>query len=295
MFLWGINVIAVKILVEHFSPIFIQSLRVMFAGLTLFVIIYFFGELKKITGKEWITVLMISFWGVFVHHLCLAEGLTMTTASNTAIILALVPVTTSILAIIFLGEQFTLLRVTGIISGFIGVALVITNGNGTLAYVSLGDLLIVGAMVSQAISLIFIKKITQTADVKQVTALTLMIGAASLFALSLMIRPQGFIETDNITFGLFFIFLFSSLIATGAGHVLYNLSMKKLGAGPASMYNNLIPIFALLGAVIFLNEIISIIQIFGLLFILVGILLGTGYLDTKLSSGKLKHQAGCSK
>ncbi|WP_371931922.1 EamA family transporter [Mesobacillus subterraneus] len=47
MFLWGMNVTALKIIVGNFPPITITSLRVFTAGVSVFIILFF---LKKSTA-----------------------------------------------------------------------------------------------------------------------------------------------------------------------------------------------------------------------------------------------------
>ena len=39
MFIWGLNVIAIKVLVEHFPPVTITSFRILTAGLVVFTVL----------------------------------------------------------------------------------------------------------------------------------------------------------------------------------------------------------------------------------------------------------------
>ncbi|MGM0878911.1 MAG: EamA family transporter [Bacillota bacterium] len=61
--------------------------------------------------------------------------------------------------------------------------------------------------------------------------------------------------------------------------MLYNYAIGKVGAGTSSVFINLEPFFALVGAAIFLGERILLVQIIGFVLIVLGILLGDGTLN----------------
>ena len=136
MMMWGLNVVAIKILIEYFPPILMQSTRIFLGGLLLVVFFWWSKNLQKMTKKEWIITISAGVLGVTGHHLFLAIGLLHSTASNAGIILALSPLTTSILGIFFLKDRLTKMRMIGICLGFGGVVFVILNGNGTLGGIS---------------------------------------------------------------------------------------------------------------------------------------------------------------
>lgn len=220
----------------------------------------------------------------------LATGLAQTSASNAALILALVPLTTSVLAVMFLGDRLTLLRTAGIALALIGIAFVILEGNDGLGGMSLGDLFIFCAMFSQAFSFIWIKKATETLDAKQATAIMLTMGAVFLFLISLFLEPSGTSQLNEGTVGVWTVFVLSAVLATGLGHMLYNTAIHRLGAGQSSIFMNLQPFFSLLGSALFLGESIVSSQILGFLFIVAGVILGTGYVDERLKRSRDQSQ-----
>lgn len=81
----------------------------------------------------------------------------MINASNASLILALVPLTTAILAFLFLGEQLTKLRMIGFILALTGVFF-IQGGSFSNMQLSQGELILFIAMFVQAISFIFVKR-----------------------------------------------------------------------------------------------------------------------------------------
>ena len=84
------------------------------------------------------------------------------------------------------------------------------------------------------------------------------------------------------------IFFASAIIATAIGHMIYNNAIGKVGVAESAIFINFNPFFALIGAVIFLDEQITASQIFGFIFILVGVLFGSGAFEEFLSQSKQK-------
>jgi drug/metabolite transporter (DMT)-like permease len=288
MMIWGLNVIALKILVNHFSPVTLTSFRIFTAGLVVILILFFIGQLRKLTRKEVMYIGTASLFSVVAHHLFLAVGLTKTTASNAGLILGLVPLVTSVLAIVFLGNRFTVFRFIGILLGFTGVVFVVLNGKSGIHHVSIGDFYIFLSVISQAISFIMIKKATETLDARVMTGWMLLFGSVLLFIISLWMEPDGLSSMTNWTPSLWVIFLASAVLATALGHMFYNKAIQQIGAAESAIFINLNPLFSLLGAYLFLGESISHSQIMGFIFIVVGVILGSGVLD---ESGVLSRRS----
>ncbi|WP_223292271.1 DMT family transporter [Salipaludibacillus neizhouensis] len=279
MMIWGLNVVAVKYLVEHFPPVMMQSLRIGIAGLCAISILYFLKDLRKLTKREWGLTALAAFFGQIGHHSMLAIGLVETTASKASLILGLIPLTTAIFAMIFLGDRLTKLRFTGILSGFTGVTFVVLNPAEGVAGISQGDMYIFIAMVSQVISFIIIKVATKTLSSRQLTGIMLLIGSAGLFLLSFFFEPGSLGKMSNTNQTVWIVFFSSAVIATGLGHIMYNAAIQKIGAGQTAVFNNFIPLFALIGSFFLLGEPIYLSQLIGFLFIVCGVLLGTGYIE----------------
>jgi drug/metabolite transporter (DMT)-like permease len=281
MMIWGFNVIAIKVLVEHFSAVTITAFRIFTAGVVVIAFLIAKKEFRKINLKEAFFIVCIALTGVLGHHTFLALGLSETTASNTGLILGLVPLTTAVFAMLFLGDKLTVLRMIGIISGLAGVSFIVLNGRGGLGAASIGDLFVFFAVISQAISFIFIKKAAKTVDSRLITGIMLVVGSLFLFLLGRQLEPRGLETFGGTPAWVWLVFLASAVLATGLGHMLYNRAIHRLGAGETAIFINLTPFFALTGSYFFLGETIELAQIFGFIFIVVGVLLGTGALERK--------------
>lgn len=279
MILWGFNVIAIKVLVEQFAPVTITSLRILIAAIVVWIILWKHNHIRLPEHKEILYVFLAALTGVLSHHFFLAVGLTRTTASSTGLILGTVPLATSILAAILLKERLSVLRISGLILGLIGVSIVVLAGSSGALSVNPGDIYIFLAVLSQALSFIYIKKASETMRASLITGFILLIGAVLLFITSLVMEPAGLSSLKNGTVIGWGAFLASGILASGVGHFLYNYAIQYIGAGKTSIFLNMSPFFALTGAYLFLNEMIRIEQILAFLLIVISVILGSGLGD----------------
>jgi drug/metabolite transporter (DMT)-like permease len=288
---WGLNVIATKIIVSHFSPVTITALRVFTAGISVFIILFFLKQIRIPTKKEFIYIFFGGLFNVVAHHYFLSIGLAKTSASNGGLILGLGPLLTTIVAFLFLGNRVTILKILGIILGMTGVSFIVLEGNGGISSISLGDLYVFFAILAQSLSFVLIKRISNTLDPRLMTGYMMVIGSVILFIISLFQEPDGLKSIPNGSIGIWLIFLASAVIATAIGHTIYNYALGKVGVAESAIFINLNPFFALIGAVLFLGEKVSFPQIFGFAFILVGVLFGSGALEEFRSNSKRKRNA----
>jgi len=289
MLMWGINVSALKVIVENFMPVTITSLRILAAGLVVFIILAFTRMVRLPKAKEWYYVTGGALFSVVLHHYFLASGLTMTSATNTGLILGMGPVLTVIFATVILKRKPTTLQFTGFILGFIGVSFTVLAGGGGINTINLGDLYILLSILSQALSFIVIKQAAETMDPRLLTGYMLIIGSAVLFLISLWTEPNGIASLNNADYTVWLVFIFSAVIATGVGHMAYNYAISQLGPAETSIFLNLNTFFSLVGAAIFLNESILYSHIIGLIFIVSGVIFGSGGLEAWMIQRRRKN------
>lgn len=276
--IWGLNVVFLKVLVENLPPQTMTAFRIMIAGITAIIIVYFAKSLRALSVREWLYTAFGMIFGVILHHLTLALGLMTTAASTGSLILSLVPLATAVLAVIFLGEQLTKMRVLGFILALTGVFF-IQGGSFSGLKLSQGELLLFTSMFAQAISFIFIKKATVTLDSKAVTAIMNLAGSVGLLLIAFIAEPDGLSNMTSASLGVYIVLFTSGIVATGIGHMVFNSAIQKIGASKTAIFNNFVPFFGVLFSVIFLNEIIEPAQLIGFVFIVAGVLFGTGYIE----------------
>ncbi|MCM3162503.1 DMT family transporter [Metabacillus litoralis] len=289
MVFWGFNVIATKLLVTSFMPVTMTAFRIFTAAVGVFIILFSLKLVRKPTKKEWQYIIICSLFNVVGHHYFLSIGLKETSASNGGLILGTGPILTTILAFLFLRNKITILRFCGIILGFIGISFIVFQNGESLEGISLGDVHVFLSIFVQAVSFIMIKKVSSTLDPRLMTGYMLFIGSLLLFIISLIVEPAGLESMTNGSISIWIVFFASAFLATSVGHMIYNYAVGKVGPAESAVFINLNPFFALVGATIFLGEVITLQQMIGFIFIIFGVVLGSGGFEGIIRNQKRKR------
>ncbi|WP_377896987.1 DMT family transporter [Gottfriedia sp. OAE603] len=276
MVVWGLNVIATKILVANFMPVTMTAFRVFTAGISVFIILFLFKKVRKLTKKEFKYVFFAMLLNVVAHHYFLSIGLSQTSASNGGLILGMGPLLTALLSVFFLGSVLTFVRVLGVLFGFAGVAFIVLQSGEGFHGISHGDFYVFLAILAQAASFVLIKKVSRTLDPRLMTGYMLVMGSIILFGISQIVEPNGMASMLHHSTGIWAVFFSSAIIATAIGHMLYNYALGEVGTTEASVFINLNPFFSLIGAALFLGEKIVLTQVIGFVLILIGVVFGSG-------------------
>ncbi len=279
MLFWGLNVSAMKVLVVNVDPLLLQGIRVFTAGIAVLVIAYFMKIFRLPTKREILIIFYICIFNVTAHHIFIALGLKNTSGVNAGLILGMSPLMVMMLSVIFLGKELTFLKVFGFILGFVGVAVTTLAGSGSIASISIGDLLILFGIVTQAFSFIMISKLNPNFDPRLLTGYMLVLGSIFIFLIGLVYGAEVSQIAVLFNWKLGSIFIFSALLCTAFGHMVYNFAIKQVGPAESAIFMNLNTFFALVGAAIFLNEVITFYHGIGLVLIVGGVLFGSGAVE----------------
>lgn len=289
MFAWGMNLPALKYLTAQMGPITMTSLRIFIAGITVFIILYFAKLIRMPTRKEWMYIFGGSMLNVVIHHYFISVGLTMTSGTNAGLILGTGPIMTAVFGLLLLRLKPTLLQWTGFVLGLFGVSATVVVGSSGVSSVSLGDIYIFLSILGQVLSFLLISKVAATLDPRLLTGYMFVIGSAVLFLIGLYQEPaewQVFSEMD----GTFWILIIcSGMIATAIGHMMYNYSVGKVGPAKAAIFINLNTLFGILGSAFFLGEILTVFHLIGLVFVVAGVILGSGAAEDLWKKRKLER------
>ncbi|NIK12440.1 DMT family transporter [Alkalibacillus almallahensis] len=279
MLMWGMNVSALKVLVDAVDPLLLNSFRVFTAGVAVLIICMVLGIFRFPRKSEWAVMAYIGAFNVVLHHAFIATGLEGTSGVNASLILGLVPLVTVLMSVIFLKQKVNKLRMTGFLLGFSGVALTTLTGDGGLGSISYGDVLVFLGVVVQGFSFVLISKLKAEFDPRLITGYMMVFGSFFIFGLSQLLGANVSEITSVFDWHIGGVFLFSAICATAFGHMTYNLAIKKVGPAESAIFTNLNVLFAMIGSAFFLGDVIMVEHVVGFVLILIGIFFGTGALE----------------
>ncbi len=275
MVIWGFNLPLLKYLITEVEPVTMTAFRILTASIVVFIILATLKLLRLPTRKEWLYILGGALLNVVLHHYFLNMGLARTSGTNAGLILGTGPVLTAISVSLIFRNYPSKIQWLGVGFGLIGVSFVVLVG-GEMSGLALGDIFVFIAILVQVLSFLVISKAAKTLNPLTMTAYMMGIGSIFLIIISLIQEP-GEIKAFATVPPVFWLgFFASAIIGTAIGHMLYNYAVGKVGPSKAAIFINFNTLFSLLGAILFLGETITARHLIGLVFIVAGVILGSG-------------------
>ena len=275
---WAGNVVLGRAVSEAIPPITLNVLRWTIAfGLLMPVAWPQLAGKGPVVRKHFIELLLLAVPSTAIYNTFIYLGTRTTSASNAGLIVGTMPIAILVLAALTGEERLTARRAAGIAISFAGVVLVIARGSFTalqeLSFSS-GDLFIIGSVISWAVYSILLRRFAIPLGAFALLAVLSAIGLALCIPFCAWELWQGerIVWSLGTLAAIIYVGIFPSVIAT----IFWNVAVAKVGAGTAGIFTNLIPIFAIVLAVILLSEPISPFQLVGMGLIFIAIWLVSG-------------------
>ncbi|MET3291576.1 UNVERIFIED_CONTAM: drug/metabolite transporter (DMT)-like permease [Brevibacillus sp. OAP136] len=267
---WGSNFVFGTILVREFSPFFLAAARLLFITLFLLGYALITRRLGRVSRKDWGLLFALGIIGVFLNHWTFYQGLVTADPTTSALILALTPVTTALLAAVFLRERLTRKMIAGSIIATLGVMLVIYNG--AALQLSVGLLWIGLTMVTFAISIILVRMLAQRIPPLVTTLYSTLIGFGAMIPVTAINATGWHISGQLWAWGLL---ILTAVLMHGFVTLIWNSQLQQVGAAKAAMFSNLEPFVAMIFGYFILDKLVTSQQLLGALFIVGGVTLTT--------------------
>lgn len=257
MAMWGGTWIAGRVIAQELSaPLAVASLRFVLSGLAVggFMLLSEGRLPVPQTGGDWGLIWALGFFGIFLYGLCFFFGLQRIPAGRGALVVALNPVVIVITAWLIGKERMTLQKAIGSLIAFAGCLTVIGNGDPLALFqgsVGLGEWLIIGCVVSWA-AYTFIG--WQATHRFSPLATTLYASLSGAILLGLAALVQGDIDPAAWSWRVWAGMGFLAIFGTAIAYTWFTDAVHRLGAGHASIFINLVPVFAVLQAAVLLDE-----------------------------------------
>ncbi len=269
MLLWGTSFIAMKLALRFYHPFIVVFGRMAIASL---VFLLFWKMIRQFSYKQgdWKFLLLLALCEPCFYFVFESYALLYTTASQAGIISAFLPIMVTFAAALLLKEK---LNRAVILGGFVAiVGIVILTSRSVAAEDSpnplLGNILEMIAMSCAAGYTLLARYLGNRYSAFSLTAIQMFLG--TLFFLPLLFwSSTHFFESIQLVPSMSIIYL-GGVVTFGA-YSLYNYGLQNISASQASVYVNLIPVFAVLLGWMILGERLTLFQGLGMGLVLLGV------------------------
>jgi len=271
----GANVSIGKIIVSEL-PIFLFS-EIRFLIALLFLIPMLFCDNKGVVFVKKNNLLYLflqAFFGVFLFSIFMLYGVKFTTGTSAGIITSTVPAAIALLSFFILGEKPSRRQIASVGLAVLGISVISFQGSSTVKdNALLGNLLIIGAVVSEALFTIYAKKLSDALSPLQMAVGINIIGLL-LFSPFAINEALAF-NFSKINMSMWLIIGYYSVTASVLSFILWYRGVKNVSASIAGLYTGFMPIAATLVSVIILNEKFGFNHLSGMICVLCAIYLGS--------------------
>ncbi|MCY9662242.1 EamA family transporter [Paenibacillus chondroitinus] len=267
---WGSNFVFGNILVQQFSPLFIAVARLLFISLFLLGYTWMRHRFLPMNKQEWKLLILLGVIGVFINQWSFYQGLETADPTTSALILALTPITTALLAALFLKEALTPSMLVGSLMAIFGIFLVVFNGSRLEFHI--GHLWIFITMITFATSIVLVRLLARRLPPIIITVYSTLVGFGTMVPIVLANGTGWNISHEAWAWILLIV---TAILMHGIVTLVWNSQLQKVGAAKAAMFSNLEPFVAMIVGYLVLGQLVTSQQMFGSVFIVGGVTLAS--------------------
>jgi len=272
--IWSGNTIVTKAAAGVISPGSISFYRWLIAFL---VLIPFAGRTawrgRGILRRHGVKLAVLGALGMVIYQSLAYEAARTTTAVNMGVMLALMPLISTLLASLLAGERLSVLRLAGAAISLFGLVYLISQGQpSTLVSggLHIGDALMLIAVAANALYGVLLKRWIIPLTLWQ--QLFWQIGFATLILVPVwLMGPISPISAANLP-----LILYAAIPTSLLAPVLWMAGIQRLGAGRTALFINLLPLVVAFLAWAMLGEELHAYDAIGGALALFGVALGLG-------------------
>ncbi len=305
--MWGSSFGLTKIAVSTASADSVVAARLLVAGVFLVGLLFASGKRVPRDGRVWLAFMAMAVMGNVLPYWLISWGQETVESGLAGVLMAVMPLVTLVLAHFFVkDDRMTRSKAVGFLLGFLGVVILMSPGVGFGLAGSgaslLAQLAIIAGAVCYAINTI-IAKHCSVSD-------SLVAAAGTAIAANLLLVPVAWNDLPALvgSFDLasFLAVVILGVVSTALAPILYFHLIRQAGPTFFSLINYLIPVWALLFGILFLEESLGWTAFAGMAFILGGIAVsqfakGQGSATretsaaTRVTEGSHRSGAGCGR
>jgi drug/metabolite transporter (DMT)-like permease len=250
-FLWGTSFVSAKVGLEEVDPFLYSFLRFLLGSSLLFIIVILTRTYEPRLFRDRIIwfIAIVNAVAYNLQHL----GISMTTATNSALLVDINTVFVAILAVFVLGEVINLRVVMGLALGISGVLIVTTEGDlsSVISGTLVGNILVFSSGLLWAVYIVYQKRVLlREPNVPMITAAVMMLTTLFLIPLGLpLVSSYSFQGTGLASI------VYIGLFCSGLAFILYNAGLRKVDASVSSIILLLEIVFAVVFAFLILSEV----------------------------------------
>jgi drug/metabolite transporter (DMT)-like permease len=270
---WGGNFAATKLSLVSIPPLAFTAIRFALGSLLLWSLIGRLEPNRTLPPGLFWPIALLGVVGNTLYQLCFITGLSRTSATNTALILAAMPPVVTVTSGLLGLEAITNRQRAALALATLGVLTVIASRGLSLDQGDWrGDVLILAAVGCWTGYTLGLRRMANRMSPLRLTGWTMITGTPALLLAGLPSLMT--VHWASVTWQAWGGLVYSTLLSLVAAYILWSRAVLRLGASRAALYTCITPLIATLVAMAVLGERPGLAHLVGGVLIVAGVLLG---------------------
>lgn len=262
--IWGLNFSVVKSALAELPPLAFNALRFPLAVVAMVALLHSAVGGRWPDKEDLARILLLGIVGNVAYQLCFIIGIDWTRAGNASLLLSTTPIWTVLLSAAAGHELPNRWVVGGVTAMLVGMVMVVVGGGDELSLSSAslrGDLLMVVASILWSVYTVWGRAPVEKYGSLRMTAWTLYAGTPVLIVMGL--PDVAALDWSSISPAAWGGVVYAGILAIAVAYLLWYRGVERLGNNRTAIYSNLVPVFALITAWLWLEEVPTALQIGG--------------------------------
>ena len=278
--IWGTNFSIVKPAFREVDPQAFNAVRMIVASAVFIAIMKtvprytksdIFWTPNPLTRRDWFTIAALGVVGHFFYQYFFIGGLALTTVANSSLSLAATPVVITLITAILGYDRIAPLHWVGALMSLVGIYIVVGHGASIGGASLRGDAMMFGAVACWASYTMGSRPLMERHSPVAVTGLSMALG--TLLYVPVMLPRMIATDWSQVSARTWVALMYSALFALCVAYTIWYVAIRAIGPARTAVYSNVVPIVAMLTAVVFLGEHLTPSRIVGAACVLIGVAL----------------------
>lgn len=271
---WGVSFILTKELFltePHMTVTVLIALRLAIASAVMLPLLAITRKLQRIRRGDLKWFLLLTLCEPFIYHLCETSGVQLVSGSLASVVIATIPLFVPFGVWAAYRRRPSMAVVVGVALSLVGVAVMLIGGEGLTGNLK-GMLFLTGAVAIAVVYTLLLVKVVDHYNPLVITTWQNIIGLAYFLPLVLAFDAGELVQL-SFSPRMLGLLLVLGICCSTLAYAFYNHGVHRLGAAEACIFNNTIPIFSLIAAIILGQEGFSWPKLVGMAIVIVGVVI----------------------
>jgi drug/metabolite transporter (DMT)-like permease len=263
---WGYSFLSIKVAVAVIPPMTLGLMRFVVATLILLPLKMILAPKDKLSRKDFLPLIGGGVFGITLYFLAENNGVKLTTASESSLVISCIPVITMLVERFVLKAKMSLMQYVGAGLSTVGVWLIVSESlslkSGALGYVYMA-----GAALCWVVYSFLTRDVFQRHERVTIVFWQSLFGTCGFIPFAIFEKGQMGPISANIALNVAFLAVFCSAV----GYLLYADCIVSLGLTASNAFVNLIPVVTVVASLVILGERLSAVQWVGAAVVVFGV------------------------